>query len=130
VWDVQSGVALRNIRPGAREVNSVSWSPDGAELAIGTDAAMVIVEAETGSIRLNNEARTGGALSVAWSPDGGRMAYGGADASVRIVDAASGALLREFSGLDGPVTDIAWSPDGGRLAAAAGRYARSWSVGP
>ncbi|MEB3362055.1 MAG: WD40 repeat domain-containing protein [Synechococcaceae cyanobacterium] len=106
-------------------VTSVSWSPDGAQLASGGWGDKIT----GGTLRLGNplsaaeqvvlkDARSLTVTCVSWSPDGTRLASAGRDGSVRVwkSDSATGASpVVELKGHVGWVFSLGWNPAGTRL---------------
>ena len=113
---------LFNIRSGLSSIDSLSWSPDGARIAVtgfkDSGGQIYVVDvARPGNLRqITNE--PGGAFDPAWSPDGESIAYTareGRNTRIRLIDADG----------RGPATTIVqgeyprsprWSPYGGELA--------------
>lgn len=105
-------------------VDQLSWSPDGATLAISlffgpepSQIALVPVEPasrEQARILTNHPA---GALDPAWSPDGAWIAYAAREAQGTdiFVMRADGSAVQQLTRL-GTVRFPAWSPDGSSLA--------------
>jgi WD40 repeat protein len=88
----------------------ISWSPNGAELAIGS---------EDGRVRLCRTGPAGrcrvfdvGAPApvVAFSPDGSRLAAGGVG-DIRILDPGSGGVTAFAEDTPGSTREFAWAPD-------------------
>lgn len=102
-------------------VNSLSWSPDGKQVALvdanastGLGTAINIVDAHTGQPLKQLKAEKG-ITSINWSPDGSRIEVEvqSVHSSIQILDASNGALLYTFAeNGDGGV----WSPDGKYIA--------------
>lgn len=115
--------------PGLNQeaVDGVSWSPDGAELAVTlfnepgpAQIALVPIPAQ-GATRRNASLLTtqaGGATDPVWSPDGGWIAYSGHDGYATDIY----AIRHDGSSTTRLTTDgqfaraPAWSPDGRHLA--------------
>jgi len=112
----------------AEWVYGLSWSPDGAALAAGT-------QDESHAVRVWDIKRTQGesrpratlrwswgpgevyyALSTSWSPDCRWLAVGFDNGPVRIFDAADGTMLFELQSHSGEVHSVEFSHDGTYLA--------------
>ncbi len=75
---------------------AVAVSPDGARIAVGSEAGDVrIYEAETGKLLGRCRGHSGGIYAVEFTPDGAHLAAGGFDGVLRWYD-MTGALAREF----------------------------------
>jgi Tol biopolymer transport system component len=105
-----------------------SWSPDGKQIALSTEAGeLYLVNPETADRKL----LTQGAFSPPfWSPDGHFIAYVGGEkfgtpvarGNLRIISAGGGQPWAVPGGEDIPslppgASAVAWSPDGTRIAA-------------
>jgi TolB protein len=109
-------------------VDSVSWSPDGSQLAVTmfnepgpTQIALVPLSATGPAGRQVGKIITslpGGALDPAWAPDGSWIAFAGRDGYAVEAYAAlpDGTSITKLTA-DGLLTrSPAWSPDGRRIA--------------
>ncbi len=86
--DMARLAALDAPAPGA----ALAFSPDGAWLAIGSDAGSLrVLDAWTGKERARSKIAEGAIRRVAWSPDGGTLYVGeqSPDATVSAVDPAT-----------------------------------------
>ena len=107
-------------------VNSVAYSPDGCQIASGSeDWTVWIWDLENGEKRML-KGHTGGVRSVAYSPDGHQIASGSEDGTVRIWDLENGES-RVLKGHTGGVRSVAYSPDGHQIASGSGdKTVRVW----
>lgn len=107
--------------PGAGELTSVAFSPDGARVAAGSSEGSVKVWSTASPLRTPTPTFTGHAnwvWGVAYSPDGRQLASASADRTVRLWDAANGQTLFTLRGHADTVRSVAYSPDGALLVSA------------
>ena len=117
IWDVGTGQQMQRLRgPLGHLVNSVSWSPNGAALAVGYSGTAIIWEPTSGHELARLQGHNGQVFATAWDPSGKRLVTAGEDATGVVWDAASAAAILTLKGHEGPVLSATWSPDGKRLA--------------
>ncbi|KAJ7144098.1 WD40-repeat-containing domain protein [Mycena epipterygia] len=120
IWDAQTGVLVTEPFKGHTSVvRSIHFSPDGAQIASGSDDRTVRVwDAESGILVVGPiEGHTGSVASVNFSPNGATIASGSWDHTVCIWDAQTGVLVAgPFEGHTSSVNSVHFSPDGARIA--------------
>lgn len=93
------------------------WSPDGQQLAVFSDGAVLLISAKTG--RVAKEIKTPeigyNSRGISWSPDGQRIALSVSlpTQGIYLVDTQDGKTERFLEAKDG--FDVGWSPDGKML---------------
>src|SRR5712692_336968 len=98
-------------------VLSVTWSPDGKQIAsAGADKAVHVSNA-TGKKRIATyRNHTKQVCAVTWSPDGTRIASGSWDTTVQVWSVVGGRKLFTYRGFSREISSVAWSPDGMYIA--------------
>lgn len=105
-------------------INTVKFSPDGRQLAVG-DASGQVVVWDVGSGRLASRAagHRGAVLTMGWHPEGRFLGTGGEDGVGRMWNVGTGEELAVLPVGEGRawVEHLAWEPGGHRLAMTAGK---------
>ncbi len=122
----------RNATKSTLPIRDLSFSPDGARLAVASDDDEIrVVHVENKDEVVTLRGHEGGVKSVAFDPKGEYLASSGSDRSVRLWLLETGNEFKKLSQVFGkvPATDVengnpinlcqlAWSPDGEFLAVA------------
>jgi WD40 repeat protein len=78
VWDAITGHETLTLKGHTKQVEGVSWSPDGTCLASASwDGTVKLWDTKTGYEALSLKGRMGSLGCVAWSIDGTRLASAG-----------------------------------------------------
>ena len=111
-------------------VRSVCISPDGRQLASGSDDKSVRVwDLSSGREVKKLEGHTSCVTSVCFRPDGRQLASGSDDKSVRLWDLSSGREVKKLEGHTARVTSVCFSPDGRQLATGSNdKSVRVWDL--
>jgi WD40 repeat protein len=121
LWDVETGQSrqrwsVRPSSPGGRNQPPycVTFAPSGGQLAVGfskfynvagTDFAVELWDAETGSIKRRLTGPQSQVNVLAFAPSGQRLAAGTADAMAFVWDATTGATIGQWQGPRGPLVE-------------------------
>jgi WD40 repeat protein len=125
-YSEQAETALRESLPELEEleyidtgsaVNSASFSRDGREILIATDAGAAIVD-PTGRRQRPLRGHAGPVNSAAFSKDGTKIVTADKDGTAIIWNAATGKLVRELPRSAEEVESAAFSPDGTKVVTA------------
>ena len=129
LWEAQSGREIRALAGHRSEVRSVAFSPDGKNLATGSDDKIVqLWQVGSGKNIRAFSGHQNTILSVAFSSDGKTLASGSSDNSVRLWQINSGREIRSLEHQQA-VSSIAFSPNGKILASASyDKSIRIWQV--
>jgi hypothetical protein len=121
-WDPATGRKLPAKGLGHSQsgngITQLTFSPDGAVLAVGTAGPVTMLWDMTGEsvtgVSITNSHR--GVTSLAFSPDGASLATGGKDHTIQLWHGRTGRQISgPLTGHTGAVTAVAFSPDGNVL---------------
>ena len=126
IWDVTTGDKLLEVKTGAYEV---TFSHDGARLAIAGRPGVRILDATTGKDLVSLANDNSPTWGVAFSPVDSHIATAHEDRTVRIWDWPTGRELHRLQGHTRIVFSVNYSPDGQRIASAGGEgTVKVWST--
>ena len=115
LWDVETEQRIATFR--GDQPLSVSYSPDGKTLAVGTwNSTIELWDVATRQRSAILQGHTGGVTSVAFSADGRLLASGSYDTTVRLWNVRMRQQTANLQRHTGVVFSVALSPDGTRLA--------------
>ncbi len=116
-WTTPRDRLLRTLYGHTDAINSVSYAPNGKQVASGSDDKTIkIWEVESGRLLKTLHGHTDDVNSVKFSPDSKTLASGSSDKTVKIWEAASGRLLKTLRGHNEGVKRVNYSPDGKQIA--------------
>jgi WD40 repeat protein len=121
-WDLATRDSLHI--PYAAAINSVSFSPDGNTVAVGSSK----VELWDVASRKWRRTLANVTATVAFSPSGRSLAIAQNDGDIRLFDLDSRQIAHRFRSPSGHPFCIAFSPDGKRLAEANYMGVQLWNV--
>jgi WD40 repeat protein len=133
LWDVQTGRAALSLKGLQGSVFSVTFSPDGKQLAGASavlqapragEGAVKVWDVQTGKELYSFPGHTSFVRSVAFGPDGKHLASASYDRTVKIWDTQRRREVHSFTGHSEEIESIAFSPDGQCLASAS----QDWTV--
>lgn len=121
IWNVSTGQDSLTLRGHTNWIKSVTFSPNGTQIASASwDKSVRVWDATIGRVTLTIEGHMGLVHGVAFSPDGEWLASCGAGTNgsgeIKLWQAVSGKELRRFRGHSNIVNSVAFSRDGTRLA--------------
>jgi WD40 repeat protein len=123
VWNIHSGEVIHRLD---HDSQSVSWSPDGAMIATGSQFSGIYVwYAESGNLMHALGENTGRHSS--WSPDGRYLVTD----AMKIFDANTGEVFTELGSNWNATYEAHWSLDGEMIATPGGwtgEYLNLWST--
>ncbi|MEM7345945.1 MAG: protein kinase [Chloroflexota bacterium] len=136
LYEVETLELIRLLEGHDRVFWAVAWSPDGTQLALGSeDGSVHIWDSESGENLqvFQGTAQTtpsiGSASSIDWSPDGDFLAVSHIDSRIRIWDIAQAEEITILQGHLEGADVIRWSPDGTKIASASrDTTVRIWDV--
>lgn len=123
VWSMESGDTVFTERRKISDCWTIGeWSPEGDQLAIGTNDGEIHVIPFTPlpphPQRVVLRGHDDGIIALTWHPTGNRLATAASGSSeIRIWDWSLEQLVLSLSEMEGEPTKMAWDPEGRRLAA-------------
>ena len=98
LWDVAAQKLVRSIRTSNDTVFGVSFSPDGARVAVGcADKLVRVFAVADGGEVMKCDNHIDWVFATAFSNDGARLVTGSRDRAVKLIDVASGHLIDDVN---------------------------------
>lgn len=119
-------------RLGKGWIKDIAFSPDGAQLAVGTTIGVWIYDVSTGKEKDLLKGLMGGSNAIAYSPRDDILAVAHEDRTVRLwgnVSRGASRVISTFQGHTGHIHSIAFSENGRMIASGAtDKTIRIWDV--
>ncbi|MBC8077237.1 MAG: WD40 repeat domain-containing protein, partial [Chloroflexales bacterium] len=122
------GPGQSRVQPSSFSVRGLSWSHDGALLALACDDGSVRLWDARGVEQAALASHSNWTRAVAFAPCDALLASGGDDYSVRLWRLSDGALLHTCKGHSGNVTTVAFVDNDTLASASLDRTVRLWRV--
>lgn len=125
VWSIPIGAQRAEVSLDLGSVDAIThlaWSPDGAQLAAGTEIGQIQVwDVRTGQRRGDLQGHVAEVTSLGWLPDSQKLISGSRDGTLRAWQVPTGKQIRS-TGEDGAQPPLAlklrWAPSNYQLAIA------------
>jgi small GTP-binding protein len=130
LWDLETGVCLREFEGHSAEETCVAWSLDQRLAISGSqDRTMLVWDVDTGRCLRVFGGHFGSVNAVAWSADQRHALSGSGDNSVRLWDVETARCLQVFEGHTERINDVAYGADQSQiLSASHDRTIRVWNL--
>jgi WD40 repeat protein/serine/threonine protein kinase len=130
IYNIHTRSLLHSLEGHTFSVYSVSFSPNGAQLASGSgDKTIRLWNVETGELQKTLEGHGDYVRSVSFSPDGQLLASGSHDQTLRLWNVETGELQKTLEGHSDFVRSVSFSPNGNLLASGSNdKSIRLWNV--
>ncbi|KAF9096496.1 hypothetical protein BGX23_011124 [Mortierella sp. AD031] len=116
LWNVRTGAVDFDLDIGGNYVTSVTFSPNGEQIAVGNDYGEIrLFDTQTGLPGLVLDLWSC-VTCIAYSPDGLRIISGNLRSGLQLWDTATGTPGLEWTAHSGYVTNVTFSPNGQLIA--------------
>ena len=96
------------INASMQDVTSVTWRPDGKQLATGCYDGIARIWDDQGNMKLVLKEHTGPVFSLKWNKRGDLILSGSYDKRALVWDAATATVVKSYSLHSAPVLDVDW----------------------
>ena len=113
LWDVSTGMLIRNITAHTEQVDKAAFSPDGSLFFTkGWDKHVIVWETVSGKQVSDFHEDSIAVADAEWSPDGKQISISTMNQVAVIIDPYTGSVIRYLKGHQGSVDKSSYSPDG------------------
>lgn len=113
----QAEPKIISVPRSAGEPHTLSFSPDGQTLAIGTrNGSVLLWTQDTEQLEVLGKHKGSFVMQVVFSPDSKKLVTGGYDKNAKLWDVKSRSLIADLPGHKDHVRSISFSPDGETVA--------------
>ncbi|MBP5972657.1 AAA-like domain-containing protein [Brasilonema sp. CT11] len=109
------GTLITTLNGHRKDINSISFSPDGEIIASGSTDQTIKLWQRDGKLITTLTGHSGSVTSVSFSPDGKILASGSDDTTIKLWK-RDGTPITTLTGNSKPVTNLIFSPDGKIIA--------------
>ena len=130
LWDIPSGVRLRQLRQSGEPVDAVAFSSGGELVAAGSrDGTIQVWQTTSGALRSQLNPRRSKILAVEFDPSSASLLAANADGTVAVVDVAQGLPVAILEGPSNVTRTAHFDPSARRVVGASwDGTARVWDA--
>lgn len=111
IWDVAARSLERSIKASNDSFYGVSWSPDGARVAVGcADKLVRVFDVADGRETMRCDNHLDWVFATAWNRDGTRLVSASRDKAIKLIDPATGHLIDDIAQPREPLLCLARHP--------------------
>ena len=111
IWDVAARSLVRSIKASNDSFYGVSWSPDGARVAVGcADKLVRVFDVAEGRETMRCDNHLDWVFATAWDRDGSRLVSASRDKAIKLIDPATGHLIDDIAQPREPLLCLARHP--------------------
>lgn len=111
IWEVAARRLVRSIKASSDCFYGVSWSPDGARVAVGcADKLVRVFDVADGRETMRCDNHLDWVFATAWNRDGSRLISASRDKAIKLIDPATGHLIDDLAQPREPLLCLARHP--------------------